>query len=782
MSAMLRKLKVRVMAKPKLSGKKWSMKFEKELFDKWVEEKLYDFNIDSKKEIYSIDNPPPYPSGDIHPGQLAHYIMIDMIARTQRMKGYEVLYPLGLDRNGINIEQTVERKTNKSIHDFDREEFIELCKKEIDKISHEIVEIFKRTGLSCYYKNAYETDSPEYRGASQSAFIELWNKGLIFEDYRPNNYCPGCKTTIAEAEIEYEEVPTKMNYVLFKVKETGKELEIGTTRPELICACQAVLVNPNDERYKDLHGKQIIIPTYNRAVPIKPHPYAKPEFGTGVVMVCSYGDTADVQIFRELKLKPIIALDENAKITEAAGKELKGLGVKEAREKMIEILKKKKLLTRQEDVVHRTPVCERSKDHLEFISLKEWYVKQLDFLDDLRKITNQMKFYPEKNKQILLNWISSITIDWPISRRRYYHTEIPLWYCKKCNKALVPEPGKYYQPWKEKAPFDKCPECGGKEFRGEERVFDTWMDSSISNLYVCGYKKDEKLFEKTYPTSMRPQGREIVRTWLYYSLLKNKQLLNKPAFKNVWISGLGMDEHGKKMSKSKGNYIEAMPLVEKYSAEAYRFWAAGETNVGDDFRISENRISGASKFLTKFWNMSRFISSFELAESGELKNTDRWILAELNDLIKECRKGYDELNFFIPANRVREFVWNILAPQYIEIVKCRAYEGDSGALYTLHTCLKTVSELLAPICPFITDKIYRELYGKSVHKEMLPEINENWESNLKELTEKIIEFNSKVWKMKKAKGIPLNAEIKDVKIPSELKPFEEDLIKMHKIT
>ncbi|NYZ79642.1 valine--tRNA ligase, partial [Candidatus Micrarchaeota archaeon] len=619
-------------------------------------EKLHAFNANSGKEIYSIDDPPPYPSGDAHPGQMAHYATIDMIARQKRMQGYEVLYPRGYDRNGINIEQVVEKKFKKRMREFERGEFLKLCKTEIDKISENVDGVFKRVGLSCDFTNPYATDSPEYRALSQSCFIQLWNKGYIYEDLRPNNYCPGCRTTIAEAEVVYKELPAEMTYMKWKVKETNDAIEIGTTRPELLCACQAVLFNPDDDRYKKLKGKHAVLPLYGREVPILPHGAAKPEFGTGMVMICSYGDTTDIQLFRELKLKPIQAISEENKMTKDAGF-LEGMSVKNARKAIIEKMKEEKVLLKQEQTTHRTPTCERSGDALEFISLKEWYVKQLPYLDDLKKIADEMKFYPEKNKQILINWIDAVTIDWPISRRRYYHTEIPLWYCVKCGEPFVPKPGKYYQPWKENPPTGSRCKCGSTEFTGEERVFDTWMDSSISNLYVTGYLRDESLFKKSFPCSMRPQGREIVRTWLFYTMLKSKLLLNSKPFKEVWITGLGMDEHGKKLSKSKGNYTDPMPVIDKYTADAYRFWAASETSVGDDFRLSEERIAGAAKFLTKFWNISKFISSFEYRETGELKSADRWILAELNALIKECRAGYDNYNYFVPSTKVREFIW-----------------------------------------------------------------------------------------------------------------------------
>jgi len=635
-------------------------------------------------------------------------------------------------------------------------------------------------GMSCNLKDVYNTDSEDYRTLTQTTFIDLWKKGLVYEDFRPSNFCPHCKTVIADAEIEYEELETKLYYVKFKVKETLEDLLIATTRPELLCACRAVLIHPEDERYKHLHGKNAIIPHYNREVPIIPHNYAKPEFGSGIVMICSFGDQGDVALFKELNLEPIMAIDTSAKMTEKAGK-YAGLPVEEARVKLIEDLRKDNLVLKEEKIMHRTPLCERCKTPVEFIMVKEYYLKQLEFLNDVRKRADEIKFFPQKNKQILVNWIDSITIDWPISRRRYYATEIPIWYCKNCGEKLVPKPGKYYRPWKDPAPFRKCPKCGGKEFIGETRVFDTWMDSSISNLYVAKYKRDKEFFKKTFPGMLRPQGREIVRTWLYYTILKSHLLVKKRAWKHAFIHGMGLDDEGKKMSKSLGNYIDVKPLLDSPGADAFRFWAAAETNIGDDFRISKERITGASKFLTKLWNIARFISMFEeKPEPQEIMETDRWILAELGKLMKECEKGYSEYNFFVPANAIRDFVWNVFAPHYLEMVKTRAYKGGDSAAYTLHTVLKSLLKLLAPICPFITDKIYRELYSKSVHLEEFPKAKKEWEKKLARVTPDLIEFNSKIWKEKKEKNMPLNSEF-SARIPKRLLLFERDLRAMHKL-
>jgi valyl-tRNA synthetase len=497
-------------------------------------------------------------------------------------------------------------------------------------------------------------------------------------------------------------------------------------------------------------------------------------------MICSFGDQGDIALFRELNLAPISAIDQEAKMTDKAGK-YAGLPVEEARVQLIDDLKKDGLVLKEEKIMHRTPLCERCKAPVEFIMVKEYYLKQLEFLNDIRKRADEIKFFPPKNKQILVNWIDSVKIDWPISRRRYFATEIPIWTCNKCGEKLVPKGGRYYRPWREPAPFFKCTKCGGKEFTGETRVFDTWMDSSISNLYVTKYKKDLPFFRKTFPNMIRPQGREIVRTWLYYTILKSHLLLKKKAWRYAFIHGLGMDEQGKKMSKSLGNYIDIRPLLDEVGADAFRFWAASETGLGDDFRMSKERITGASKFLTKLWNTARFISMFEdKPEPQQLIETDRWILSELGKLIKTCEDGYGEYNFFIPANAIRDFVWNVFAPHYVELVKTRAYEGGESASYALHTVLKSVLRLLAPICPFMTDKIYRELYRNSVHLEEFPKTKKEWEKKLAKVTPDLIEFNSKIWKEKKEKNMPLNSEYTG-SIPKRLLLFERDLKAMHKL-
>ncbi len=775
--------------KPKIEEKRWKPELELEIQKVWEEEDLYKFDLDSDKPKFSIDTPPPYASGKWHAAAAIHYSQIDMIARTMRMKGYEVYFPFGVDRNGLPVEVETEKRYKIRMFEYPREEFLELCRKFLDEAEMDILSISKRLGLSADFKNYFQTDSEMWRAVTQATFIYAWNKGYVYEDYRPNNYCPRCKTTLADAEVEYKEMPTKLVYLKFRVEGSDEEVVVATTRPELLPACEAVIYNPEDKRYKWLKGKRVITPL-GKAIPVMEHPYADPKFGTGLVMICSYGDRADVQLFRELKLRPTIIIDEHGRLNEKAGK-YQGLTIKEAKERIIQDLKEQGFVDKVEVIQHRTPVCWRCKTPLEIIPMREYYLKQREFVDDLRKfITDKLvEFHPEWSATYWMNWLNSIDSDWPISRRRYYSTEIPIWYCKSCGKPVLPEPGKYYRPWREDPPFNKCPHCGSSEgFIGEERVFDTWMDSSISPLVYNGYMWNPKMFEKLGSSDLRPQGKDIVRTWLHYTFLRVYQLTGKPAFKHVWISGMGLDEKGRAMSKSLGNIIYPWPLFEKYGADALRFYGAAQAHLGSDFRISEEKIAGVFKFLQKLWNVSRFISHFPEPDKPErMTPTDLWILGELNEVIRDSMKGYEDFDFFDPANRVRGFVWNVFAPHYIELVKDRAYgsvpneEEVKAARWTLHYVLRSVLKLLAPITPHITDYIWRKMYRGSVHKELFPEPRDEWDTEYLKLGKKLMEFNSYVWKLKKERGMRLSEPI-SLEIPEELEPFKGDIVRLHKIS
>ena len=686
---------------PKISEKAWNPELEKQILKQWEEDKIYDFT--PQEDNFTIDTPPPYPSGrPWHIGAAAHYSQIDMIARTARMAGKNVYFPIGIDRNGLPVELYTEKKHKIRMRETDRNEFLNLCRSALDDLEAEMLLIMKSLGISGDFANYYRTDSEEYRTLTQSTFIDLWNKGQIYLANRPNNYDWVSGTTIADAEIIYQELATKLVYMKFKIKDTDKEIIIASTRPELLCACRTIIVNPKDERYAQYIGKKIIVPITNKEVELRTHHSAQEEFGSGAVMVCSYGDQNDVALFRELELEEIVAIGLDGRMTEVAG-DYTGLKPKQARTKIIEDLEAKGLLDKVEEINHRTPVSERSKIPIEIIPMEEYYLKQKESIDKMRKLGEEVTFHPKMHKQILMNWLDSINIDWPISRRRYYGTEIPIWYCKKCSEPHVPEPGKYYKPWNEKCPISNCVKCDSTEFVGEERTFDTWMDSSVSPLFVSKFNKDEEFFNKVYPASIRPQAKDIVRTWLYYTLLRCEQLTGKKPWTEAWIMGYGLDEKGMKMSKSKGNAIDPLPVIEKVGADTFRFWSASEINHGYDFRCNEQKIDSTKKFLSKLWNVSRFLSSFPVIETGSPSASDKWILVELDKLVIECKKGYEEYNFFIPAIAIREFTWNVFAAHYIEMVKARAYgiefsdEERDGAIFTLHKTLSTILKLLAPI-------------------------------------------------------------------------------------
>lgn len=794
---------------PKLKEKHWNKAVEQKIFDDWQRKKVFVFNKSERKPIFAIDTPPPYVNRPIHIGHAYTYVIMDMIARFWRMSGRNVLFPIGLDKNGLPIEVQAEKTFGINMRDTPRETFLKKCKQLIEKSGDTSLDSFKWLGLSCNnWKRVYalggryDTDDKEYRKLTQETFIRLWNKGLVYEDIKPTNYCPECRTTISDAEVEYKEEQTFLNYIMFQVLETagqmGEVVTIATTRPEMLCACKLILYNPEDPRYKQLEGRTAVVPIFKHEVPIMPHPYAKMDFGTGLVMICSFGDYSDVRILRELDITPTYSINADGKMTRAAGK-YSGMTVTKAREAIIEDLQAADLIEKQEPLTQRQPICWRSKNPIEFVPMKELYLKQVEFKDELLKIADDMNFYAPESRQILIDWINSINIDWVLSRRRYYGTEVPLWYCNNCKQPVVPKPGKYYQPWKQSSPVKSCPKCGGRRFTGERRTFDTWFDSCSSEYYILGYLWDKAFWRKNMPCTLRPQGKEIVRTWLYFTLLKAWLLDEKQAFENCWIHMHVVDDKGEKMSKSIGNVVDPQEILKKYGADAFRIWTCLEGDISKgDIRCSFERIEGTSKFLTKFWNISRFISAFPQPEKRSiiLEPADKWILAELAQLVGTVKEKYENYEFHAAATAIRDFTWNVFAAHYIELVKPRAYDvkgkwkdasrSTKAAWYTLHECLRTIMLLVAPVVPFMTDHIWLQIYAKSkrdsIHAEAFPKTTKHDKAAKKmlNLSASLTGFNSLVWNTKKEQGLSLRDPI-GITMPKTLKPFEKDLKLMHNL-
>ncbi len=782
--------------------KNWSPEIEKSITDQWKHSELFAFNPKSTKKIYSIDTPPPYINSPVHMGHAVTYSYMDFFARYKRMKGFEVLFPLGLDRNGLPIEMGAEKKFNISAFKVGREKFIEYCEKLLEQTSSESSDIFASLGISfSSYKQSdkigsvYQTDSPEYRALTQSTFIDLFKKNLIHEDNRINNWDPKLQTTISDSEIEYKDLPSTFNDIKWKVKETGEEIIIGTTRPELISTCGMVIYNPEDKRYKHLKGKTAITPLFNKEVKIQPHPLAQIDKGTGLVMMCSAGDLTDIQFFREMKLVPKIAINQNGTMNENSSF-LKGLKVKDAREKIIEMLKEKNLLTKQTQITHRTPISERSGAEIEFIEMPEFYLKQLEIKNEIKKIARKINFYPKESKKILDDWIDSISIDWPISRRRFYATPIPLWYSE--DLIALPQQGKYYQPWKESPPenaeviqkgkiIGKISDFKGKEWKGEIRVFDTWFDSSISELFIIKYKKNLEFFKKAFPASLRPQGKEIVRTWLYYTLLRGYLETKTQCFEDVWIHQHILDEKGRKMSKSLGNTIDPQKLLKNYGAEALRLWSATEGDLSkQDISCSEEKIRAELKTINKILNVSKFIMQFDRPKKVKLTKLDQLFIDYIEFLTGNCDSSYVIYDFYHPSLLLRKFLWETFASHYLEIVKNRSYnqenkftkEESDSAKYTLYYLLERYLILIYPIIPQVTSTIAQSLSLNLLEAEF-PKAKLG-KSNLS-LIEKITSFNSEVWKKKKDSGISLREPLSNINIPSDLSSFEKDLRVCHNL-
>jgi len=783
--------------------KNWNPEIEKTITDNWKASEQFKFQEKKAKKIYSIDTPPPYINFPIHMGHATTYCYMDFFARYKRMKGFSVIFPLGLDRNGLPIEMGAEKKYNISAFKVGREKFIEYCEQLLKETSLESMDTFAKLGISfTSYKQSddigavYLTDSPEYRSLTQSTFIELYKKGIVYEAARINNWDPRLRTTIADSEIEYKDIPSTFNDIKWKVKETGEEIIIATTRPELICTCGMVIYNPKDERYSHLQGKTAISPIFGKEVPIQEHPLAQIDKGSGLVMMCSAGDLSDIQFFREMNLVPTIAIEMDGTMNLHSGL-LKGLKVKEARAKIIEELKKEKILVKQTQITHSTPISERSGAEIEFIEMPEFYLKQLEFKDELRKIANKIDFYPKESKKILDTWIDSVAIDWPISRRRFYATPIPLWHSN--DLVALPSPGKYYQPWKESPPKDaevfKNGEFIGKikdfpkaKWKGEIRVFDTWMDSSISELYILKYKSNPEFFKKAFPATLRPQGKEIVRTWLYYTLLRGYLETNKPCFKETWIHQHILDEKGRKMSKSVGNIMDPKEIIKEFGAEAFRLWAATEGDLSkQDIACSKDKIRAEMKTINKTINVSRFIMQFPKPKSKpKITKLDQLFLDYIENLTEEADKSYELYDFYHPSQKLRHFIWEVFASHYLELVKNRAYNQESkfskedsdSARYTLYHLLERFLTLLYPITPQLTSVIAKELKIDLLTSEF-PKAKPG-KSKL-ELINKIMDFNSLVWKTKKDKNTSLREHIDGITIPDALMPFKHDLIACHNL-
>ena len=547
---------------------------EKKWLKYWEESKTYKFNPDTKKEIYSIDTPPPTVSGKMHIGHAFSFSQQDFIARYKRMVGFEVFYPFGTDDNGLPTDKLVEKTAKVSSRNMDRKSYIKLCLETLGKLRPDFIQDWKNIGMSCDFDIFYSTINPHCQKISQRSFMELYREGREYRKEAPTLWCPSCHQAIAQVELEDKELDSTFNDIIFRLPD-GKDLVIATTRPEMIPACVAIFYNPEDSRYQKFNGLKAKTPIFNQEIPILPDEKADPAKGTGAVMCCTFGDQTDMEWYAKHKLPLKTAITQDGKMTKIAG-EYEGLSIKDARKKIIEDLKSKNLLVNQKHIKHAVNVHERCGNEIEILHSKQWFLKYLDLKEDMAKWGSELNWYPSHMKNRYDNWVNGLQWDWCLSRQRHFGVPIPVWYCKLCDEIILPKTEDLpVDPLEDSSPVDKCPKCGHHEFVGEKDIMDTWATSALTPILAAELFKDHPVHKKLYPMNLRPQAHDIITFWLFNTVVKSQLHNKKNPWNDVMISGWALDPHGKKMSKSKGNVVEPQVVMEKFSADALRFWAAG---------------------------------------------------------------------------------------------------------------------------------------------------------------------------------------------------------------
>ena len=695
----------------------------REVEEKWVQSwdsSIYFFDWESNKSQYIIDTPPPYPTGNFHIGNALNWCYIDFVARYKRMQGYNVMFPQGWDCHGLPTEVKVEQLNHITKNQVPREEFRRLCEKLTDEAIVRFHESMGRLGLSIDWSNEYATMKPEYYVKTQTSFVRMYQKGQIYREEHPVNWCPRCGTAIALAEVEYDTRTSTLNYMRFSAEDGY--IEIATSRPELLPACVAVAVNPDDERYQKYIGKTVRVPIFDYDVPVLSDPVVDANFGTGFVMICTFGDKQDVRWWMEHHLPLRQAIDRSGKLTDISGP-YKGLSVDETKKKITEDMRGLGIIFKQEPLEQNVGLCWRCKTPIEILSEQQWFVKIN--AEEIKKTAEEIEWIPPHMRVRLDNWADSMEWDWCISRQRIFATPIPVWYCRDCGEVLVADEKWLPLDPNQTRPPVKC-KCGSDDFIPEQDVLDTWMDSSISALAVAGWpnRKDLRM-----PTQLRPQGHDIIRTWAFYTILRTKSLEGVKPWDSILINGMALGEDGHKMSKSLNNFIRPEEVFETNGADALRQWAAIGGSPGNDIPFQWKEITAASRFQQKLWSIFRFSRPLIARVEANPGQVDRWLLGELDQLVDRATVAMDGFQFDETMKAIRAFAWDVLADNYIELVKARLYGQDGpqkmAAQNTLFMALETIAKLMAPFTPFLSEEIYHSLTGESVHVANWPKVYGN---------------------------------------------------------
>jgi valyl-tRNA synthetase len=746
------------MAKQKFDFKSVEEKWKKF----WDKEKIYKFDKNSKGKIYSIDTPPPYISGRMHIGHAFSYAQQDFIIRYMRMKGLNIFYPFGTDDNGLPTERFIEKTNKVKSKDLGRTEFIKLCQKTLKEVTPTCIQDFIDLGISSDYDLYYSTIDQHSQKVSQKSFIDLFKQGDAYKKDFPTMWCPECQTSIAQAELDDKEGSSLFSTLKFSSE--GKDLLIATTRPELLGACVAVFVNPKDKRYKKYVGKKAKVPLFNQEVPILEDFSAEPEKGTGVLMICSYGDKFDVDAINRHKLSPKIVFEKDGTLNIG---DYKGMKIKDARKKILEDLKAKDLIKEQKEINHVVNCHDKCGTEIEFLPTPQWFIKLLNNKKKFIELGNQINWYPEFMHKRYDNWVNGLDWDWSISRNRHFGIPIPVWECPDCNEIILPLEKEF--PVDPLSLKKKCPKCK-KDAVPESMVLDTWATSSLTPQIAAGLpgaKGKVKL-----PFSLRPNAHDIIRTWAFYTIVKAYLHEKRIPWKDIVISGI-VSLGGEKMSKSKGNVVNPIKIMDEYGADALRFWAAG-SKLGNDLDYQEKDLVAGTKMVNKLLNASRFVfmnlEDYKGNKPKKLEKIDELFLTKVSLLIQRVTKNFESYEYSKAKLDVEQFFWSDFCNNYLEIVKKRVYQGKGekrlSAQYALYKSLLIVLKLIAPIMPFVTEEIYQEHFKKkekekSIHICEWPKAEDLKQKSLDQVASwsvlvRVIEGIRK-WKTKDKKS--MNSEI-----------------------
>lgn len=697
----------------KLMDKYDPKQFEQKLYKEWDEKGYFKPSMDKAKPSYSIVMPPPNVTGKLHMGHALDAAIQDLFIRYKRMQGYNTLWLPGTDHSALSTEakivaQMKEEGLKKS--DIGRAKFLDRAWDWTKLYGGTIVSQQKMLGCSCDWSRARFTLDEGLSKAVYTAFKRLYDKGYIYKGKRMINYCTGCHTSISDAEIEYKEEATHLWHIKYQVKDSDEYLVVATTRPETMLGDTAVAVNPKDERLKHLIGKTCILPIMNKEIPIIGDRFVEMEFGTGAVKVTPAHDMNDYQAGLDHDLPVIEVFDENLVMNDLHP-DFAGMNIYDARTKIVERLQEIGALIKIEDYTHNVAKCDRCHSTIEPRISDQWFVKMSELAKPaIEAVKNDdVKFIPKRYEKTFFNWMNNIK-DWCISRQIWWGHQLPVYYCEDCGEIVVLD----------KTP-DKCPKCGCTKFTRDEDTLDTWFSSALWPFSTLGWPNENaEDFKTFYPTDTLVTGYDIIQAWVSRMIYSGLEYTGKKPFDNVFIHGIVRDSQGRKMSKSLGNGVDPLDVINEYSTDALRFSLILGITAGNDIRYMPEKLESSSNFANKLWNASKFVlmnlEDYDgIYDEKDLCKEDKWILSKLNTLVKEVTNNIDNFDIGVSTQKIYDFIWNEFCDWYIEICKTRLYDKTSttrkAAQFTLNKVLQDSLKLLHPVMPFITEEIYTKLYN-----------------------------------------------------------------------